>query len=493
MSFKKIIVFILLFIVQLQAKANFVFNENCKNAYEAIYDLRLDDARKIIQIEKNQNPENGITILLDNYIDFFSLISSGKLADYNRLKDLKGQRLSLIEKQDKNSPYYLFCQAEVTLQWALIKGRFQDFLSSGLDIKKARSLLLDNSRKYPNFPLNKKSLALIDVILGAAPSNVRGLLNTFGFSGSVENGSRDLEHLFYSLSKTPYDFYKNEVAFFLCYIQTDIVNNGMSYQKLITFSNALGNSSLLKIYIQGYLAGKMAHNDDAIEILQSRPTKNGYINFPAINYLLGNAKLNRMDSDANIYLARYLKDYEGINYVKDAYMKLAYYYLLRGDKSKYLAFARLVKTQGTLYDEKDKEALKESNETNPDIDLLKARFYFDGGYYSKALAVLNSKSPDELQSQKNQLEYYYRLGRVYDEMGNDNTAIANYNIAISLGKNTSYYFASNAALNVGKIYEHQNNKAKAIAYYNLAVSMKNHEYENSIETKAKDGLRRLRN
>ena len=78
-------------------------------------------------------------------------------------------------------------------------------------------------------------------------------------------------------------------------------------------------------------------------------------------------------------------------------------------------------------------------------------------------------------------------------MGNDNTAISNYNKAISLGKNTSYYFASNAALNVGKIYEHQNNKAKAVAYYNLAVSMKNHEYENSIETKAKDGLRRLSN
>jgi hypothetical protein len=36
-----------------------------------------------------------------------------------------------------------------------------------------------------------------------------------------------------------------------------------------------------------------------------------------------------------------------------------------------------------------------------------------------------------------------------------------------------------------------NDKSKAAAFYKRAIAMKNHEYENSIENKAKDGLKRI--
>lgn len=489
----KLLLFTILSFSYYQSKANFNFNDNCKSAYEAIFELRLNEAKRIISIEKSQHPENGITILLDNYIDYFSLLSSEKLVDYNQLKDRRSTRLALLEKQDKNSPYYLFCQAEVNLQWGMIKSRFQDYLSSGMDIKRARSLLLDNSKKFPSFLPNKKSLALIDVMLGAVPSNVKGVLNTFGLSGDIENGTKNLEYLANNLSKTPYAFYKDEVIFFLCYIETDIIKNASSYQKLINYTSSMDNSSLLKNYLQGYIAFRNSHNDDAISYLKKKPTKTGYIDFPAIDYLIGNAKLNRMDSDANVYLIHYLKDYHGINYIKDTYLKLSYYYYLKGDLDRYHSFIKLVKTQGNLYDEKDKQALKEANDSAPDIDLLKARFYFDGGYYNNALNILNKKNPTEFKLNRDLIEYNYRLGRIYDESGKDAQAVQHYNKAISLGKQTSYYYAANAALNVGKIFEQQKNKGSAVAYYKQAIAMKNHEYENSIETKAKEGLKRLGN
>ncbi|HEY0669779.1 MAG TPA: tetratricopeptide repeat protein, partial [Sphingobacteriaceae bacterium] len=62
---------------------------------------------------------------------------------------------------------------------------------------------------------------------------------------------------------------------------------------------------------------------------------------------------------------------------------------------------------------------------------------------------------------------------------------------INEGKSTAYYYAANAALNIGMIYEARNDKTKASVYYKQAIAMKDHEYENSIETKAKDGLKRL--
>ncbi|MES2874038.1 MAG: tetratricopeptide repeat protein [Bacteroidota bacterium] len=489
---KKLLLTFLLFLgVILPSQANFDFNNNCIKAYQAIFDLRLSDAKVLIQQEKKQNPNNGITILLDNYIDYFTLLASENKADYDRLKNNKSSRLEALEKQTKNSPYYLFAQAEINLQWGMLKSRFQDYMSSGLDIKRADNLLSENAVKYPSFLPNKKSSGLIDVIFGSIPSNLKGIFSTLGIKGNANTGIRTLESLASTLSRSPYSFYKDEVVFFLCYIETDLVHNKANYSKIMGLTSTMDDSSLLKIYLQGYVSARSAQNDRAIDYLLKRPKGNDYINFPVLNYHLGNAKLNRMDNDANVYLINYLKEYKGINYIKDAYLKLAYYFYLRGDNGKYNTFLKMVKTQGSLYDEKDKQALKEANDIAPNMDLLKARLYFDGGYYSKALAQLADKDAGDFKLKRDQIEFYYRLGRIYDESGRDTDAIVNYQKAINAGKLTSYYYAANGALSIGSIYEKRNDRAKASSYYKQAIAMKNHEYENSIETKAKDGLRRM--
>lgn len=489
---KKFLLILLVFLsLNFHSKANFDFNSNCKQAYKAIFDLRLGDARNLIQKEKRQNPNNGITILLDNYVDYFTLLASENKVDYERLKKLKSSRLSALEKQDKNSPYYLFSQAEINLQWGMLQSRFQDYFSSGMDIRKADKLLSANAAKYPDFLPNRKSAGLIDVIFGSIPSNLKRVFSTLGIKGNANNGIKTLEYLASALPKTSYDFYKDEVVFFLCYIETELVHNKSNYNKIMGYIATLDDSSLLKAYLQGYVSARSAHNDKAINYLLKRPKGDSYIEFPSLNYLLGNAKLNRMDPDADTYLNTFLKEYKGINYVKDAYLKLAYYYYLKGDNNKYQSLLKMVKSQGNLYDEKDKQALKEANDTVPNKDLLKARLYFDGGYYSKALAQLKNKDVGDFKLRRDQIEFYYRLGRIYDESSRDSDAISNYQKAINIGKQTSYYYAANAALSIGGIYEKRNDKSKAAAFYKEAIAMKNHEYENSIETKAKDGLRRM--
>ncbi|MBD3748306.1 MAG: tetratricopeptide repeat protein [Sphingobacteriales bacterium] len=489
---KKILpIIILISLFSFKAKANFDFNNNCIEAYHAIFDLRINDAKALINKEKSIHPNNGVIVLLENYADYFTLLVSENESDYNRLKNIKNSRIAALENQSKDSPYYLFAQAEVYLQWGLIKSRFQDYFLSGLDFKKAKDLLDENIKKYPDFQPNIKSRALIEVIMGAVPANLKGLLSTFGFRGNINKGEIALEQLYQALSNSKYSFYKKEVVFQLCLIDNDIVSNPNNFKKLINYVNTMPNTSLLKVFLKAHILQKNGHNDESIDLLLNRPKNASYLSFPVLNYLLGSAKYNRMDSDANVYLIYYLKEYKGINYVKDAYLKLAYYYLLRGDNSHYQAFIKMVKTQGNLFDEKDKQALKEANEGNPNIDLLKARLYFDGGYYDKCLNVLNHKNYNEFNLKRDQIEYYYRLGRVYDKLNQDDKALINYQKSINLGQNTSYFFASNAALMMGKIYESKGDKKNAVNAYKLAASMKNHEYQNSIETQAKEALNRL--
>ena len=66
MNYKHILLIIALLSCRLTASANYVFDARCMQAYKAVFELRLNDARALIQQEKQQSPQNGISILLDN-------------------------------------------------------------------------------------------------------------------------------------------------------------------------------------------------------------------------------------------------------------------------------------------------------------------------------------------------------------------------------------------------------------------------------------------
>lgn len=488
---KNLLLFVFFFAYALTARAGFNYDSNCIEAYKAIYCLRLNDARALIQKEKQEDPHNGIIVLLENYTDYFSLLASESKSDYERLKDNRSARVSALENNDENSPYYLFCQGEVYLQWGQLKAKFGDYFSSSMDIKKAAALLRENAQKYPDFMLNQKSLGLINVIFGSIPPNLKTVTRFLGMTGNVQTGIKQLEQLKAELPKTKYGFYRDEVIFFLCNIDIDILNNKHNYSKVISSLSGMENNGLLKAYLQGYAAAKTAHNDDAIAFLEAAPKSNRYTDVPAIYYLLGVAKLSRRDKDAPAYLLKYINDYRGVNYIKDTYIKLAYYYLLDGNISKYDYYLSLVRSRGYAINERDQQALREANDTPPDTSLLLARFYFDGGYYTKALAEIRNKDANNFKLLRDKTELFYRLGRIYQKTGNLNEALINYQKAINTGRATRYHYAANAALEMGNIFEEKKDFDRAANFFNQAIDLTSYEYQTGIANEAKMGLKRI--
>lgn len=491
--FKKRLLLCIVFITcQLAAKANFNFNSNCVEAYKAILSLKINEAKLLVQKEKQQNPQNGMAVLLDNYIDYFSLLASENKTDYERLKDNKAARILALAQNDNNSPYYLYAQAQVYLQWAFLKAKFADYSSSAFDAKKAASLLNENTEKYPDFLPNKISLALVNIIFGSIPANLKWVTNFLGMEGNAQAGIKQLEQLKAELPKTKYSYYNDEVIFFISTAAINVTHNFNDYSKLSAYLLTMETGSLLKVYLQAYMASKTAHNDDVLTCLQALPPLNQYIALPALYYMLANAQLNRMDNDdAPVYFNKYLAEYKGTSFIKDAYLKLAYFYLLHDDADKYQYYLNMVRTKGYAFDGKDKLALKEANGAGPDIALLKARFYFDGGYYNKALTQLINKTINSFKLPRDKTEFYYRLGRIYDKLNNPTEALLNYQQAINTGKNTSYYYAANAAMLTGNIYEALHDDKKAAYFYNQALGMPSHDYQTDIDNDAKAGLKRI--
>lgn len=491
MAYKYTLLFLIFLGFQQPAKADFTLDQNSTAAFKAIFELRFPEAKRLIAEEKRINPDNGIIILLENYMDYFYLLTSSNSADYEKFKDRRSARLDALEDNDEKSPYYMFAQADVYIQWAVLKAKFGDHSSAVYDMKKGQKLLAKNAEKFPDFIPNQKSIGWLNVLIGAIPPSYKFWIGIVGVKGDLPTGLKQLQRLRGQLDGTKYSFYKDEVTFILALANIDILKNKQSYAQLMAMAGDMSEKSLLKNYLEGYIAFKTGHTDVAIDRFMDAPQTAEYMDMPVINYWLANAKLCRMDKDADKYFLKFIAENKGNTFNKDSYLKVAYCAFLKKDVDGYNNYLNMVRTKGTATDEKDKEALKEANDARPDEDLLRARFYFDGGYYDKALALLKDKPFTELKIVRDKTEYYYRFGRTYDAMENDSAALPNYQRAINLGRATSYYYAANSALLSGLIYEKKRDFKKAAEFFKLTLSMKNHEYQNSIDGQAKDGLSRV--
>ncbi|WP_236634443.1 hypothetical protein [Pedobacter antarcticus] len=123
--------------------ANFDFNANCLKAYQLIFELKLSSARQLIAQERKVRPSNSIVPLLENYADYFQLITSESKIDFDRMKEMKSKRLSQIADDNAGSPYYLYAQAEINLQWAMLRSRYGEYFGAAREIKKQ----MDNCRR----------------------------------------------------------------------------------------------------------------------------------------------------------------------------------------------------------------------------------------------------------------------------------------------------------------------------------------------------------
>ena len=472
--------------------ADYDFNPSCKSAYNEILSLRFANGRNIIEAEKKLNPSNDVPYLIENYIDFLTLIIGEEKSAYKRLKENKSLRIYRLEKGDKSSPYYNYSLAEVYIQWAFIHIKFKEYLVGAYELNRSYRLLIQNEDKFPGFIPDKKCLGLIHVLIGAIPDEYKWVTTVLKLDGDLKQGTDEIREVMEASYKDPaLSYLKTESSFLLSFIY---LNFWSDKSRLATMESLLKQDyqdspllsySLAKIYLSG---GK---NDKAIDILLSVPRGDDYFRFYYLDYITGIAKMSRNDDDADKYLISFTGNFKGSNYIRSAYQKLAWYYLLKGDRKNYDNYILKVNVNGDDVTDEDKQAEKEFITGNvPEIYLLKARLLCDGGYYEKAINSLIQDTSYKTQA-SGFLEFTYRLARAYDDWGKPQEAIPYYELTINNGKELKYYFAANAALHLGMIYENRKDYFKAKSFYKTCLSMKNEEYKNSIAQKAKSGLRRI--
>ncbi len=485
-----------LFCFSLQGQTQFEFNSNCKAAHEAIVGLQFKKAKQLLAQERKANAKNLIPNYLENYIDFLSLIISEEKLRFDVLKANKAKRLDLLEKGDKTSPFYLLTQAEINLQWAFVRIKFNEYLTAALEVNRAFKMLEENQKKFPDFVLNKKCLGLLHAAIGTIPDDYKWAIQLFGFSGNIKQGELEVQEVFEATLKNQhYSSFKTETALLLSVLELNLANNeAQVIQDILPEIEKEKSPNPLLVFCFANACMKLGKTDEAIAFIEKNKFGKETFSFPYLNYMLGQAKLNRLDKDANVPLENFLKSFKGINFVKAANLRLAWHYLILGDKQKYRHYLVEVTNKGAALVDEDKQAKHEvESKEFPNPLLLKSRLLFDGGYYEKSLSVLSRSDSKKMKTVKDNLELVYRMARIYHKQNNYEKAISSYLLTLKNGNAYPYYFASNSALQLGLIYEEQKNYVKAKEYFVHCLELKNHEYQNSISQKAKAGLNRVSN
>jgi len=252
------------------------------------------------------------------------------------------------------------------------------------------------------------------------------------------------------------DIFKDEAIFYFLYLKFYIENKRDEVFEFLKEKNI----DLVNNHLFAYLAANLALNNQqsarAEQIILLKNHDPAYFSTPVWDFEMGWARLNHLEPDANRYLEKFLMEFRGKFYVKEALQKLSWFYFLQGDTQKADSCRRLILQKGSTEAEADKQALKDAKSNHwPNQLLLKARLFNDGGYNERALQLLNGLSSSDFSSPPERLEFAYRLARIYDDLGRHDDAIAAYLTTIKLGSGEKEYYAARAALQGGGIYEHR--------------------------------------
>ena len=475
--------------------ASFDMNDNMQASYHHIINLDFEAADLCLLKEESKNPRNGFILLHRNYIDFLTILISEDVRYFKSHEHLKDLRIGLIEKNDRDSPYYLYCKAELNIQWAVSRLKFGDYITSSYELVKAYMLLKENKKRFPDFLLNNKGLGLLHAFLGIIPENFHWILRLTG----VENAGvlRGINELDSVLNDNRFLMYEEEILFLLSFLNINLTNNDILCNKYLDRIGDRYRDNILLNFAAARLSHNLFKNDDCIHILNNRPNNPKLFRFHYLDYLLAMSYLYNLDLDsAKSRFQFFLINFKGVNYIKSANHKLAWIAFLQDDKvMKNQYFLKVISDGSSLVDE-DKVALKEAKQGFiSDISLLRARLFFDGGYYALALSELNQiKSPDSLSFQINKIEYWYRFARVYSKLKEDETLIIPYyQRSLDEGEEKSSYYAPMSALQLGFVYENKKEFQKAKKYFYKCLTMSGFDYQRGIHQKAKAGLERVSN
>lgn len=415
---------------------------------------------------------------------------------YHRLAAAWDDLVADLEAMPKSDAMRGVMLGELMCKRALVEFLHHHYLSAVNFARLGRKHILKNAEQFPRNLEQNKMLGLFNVVLGAVPSRYQWLTNLLGFVGDLDQGIAQLQQV-----ARHGHLLALEAEVILYHVERNILNqNEQALDRLRQLRARTGNNMLVDYFLATGLMS-LKHNEAALQVLLRRPHYDDGAVFllPFWDYQLGKAYSYQGDlARAKHYLARFVRDYRGNMYRTDANFRLGMVLTLSGAYPAGRPFFQAVADpQGDQFDEDDYarhicEAFARQAPSAALLDLFRARNYYDGGYFERAVAVLLGMNQDRL-SPDEQAEWQYRMARVRHTQGHLALAFDHYQRCLDLAVSKPLdYLHAYACYFQAEIAREWGQTAQARAAYRQALQYNHYFYQDGLENRVKaalDGLK----
>ena len=466
-------------------------NLNIRQAHQYLYSLRPLSAEKILQSEAMKNPDNGYITFYRLYSEIITLVISNSPEQYRKRVSVLKARVRKLEELPDNAPDYRLLLGESKVFTGLLNVKYNSKIGGLMECLRGYNLLKENHKKFPLFRQDDKIPGMIQICVAFMPKVLRWGVKLLGITSDPQAGLSELaNYSAFAKGKPGYE----EEAFLFTMAAHKLMNQEEAAMRLIFDKKVEFKEILLLNYIAATICLEANDAETALLLLSNMAMYKQEIPFPPLNYLLGKAKLMRLDPDANVPLLSYLQNSIGADYLKATLYDLACFYYVVGNEAQYRDYIGQVKSKGRELHNRDIEAAFEANKPGlPNVHLMRADFLVRGGYYLKAMEELSKTAPQNQFSEEENIWFHYLSGECERLRNEVKQAEQEYLMAIAKGENTGNYITQKAMVQAGMMMEKRNFKAEAEKYYNLCLRFKasDNPYSDLFNNKARAGIIRL--
>ncbi len=473
------------------AGEEFILSKSIVKAYTSCFNFKLDDARGYLSEDKVVNKGNAFRYLIENYIDAISLIVEDDPIFYKVALSRRLKRIEALQDCNKESVFYNYVLSDVHLQWAFIRIKFGDQVKAVNELRLAAKYNKLNKSKFPAFVLNDKNDAVIQAIASSIPPKFAWIGRQINIEGKIESATAKIEELLlFTRINRQFYFLHSELNLIKLFIEFNLSSNLLESSDLLKYlDDKEFDSNILKFYLSINLI-KNGQNSTALNLLNEISNNKNGIEFSYLNYLKAEINLNTKLNDAN-YFDVFLVKYKGSSYIKSALRKKAWMAILSNNIDQYKFLMNKLLSEGSENTDDDKQAMLEAkSKLIPNLHLLSARLYFDGGEYNLSLNQLSLVDIKLLRIDEKS-EFYYRRGRCLQRLNRLENAQSNFNSAIAISRFSNAYIHAVACFNQAQIYEQLHDKVQSEKFYKMVLETKLHPYKMSLDAKSKSALNRL--
>ncbi len=430
--------------------------------------------------------------------EFYRFLSSQSEASLDNMESKWEDAISAIKELSDEDPLKEVMLAEVYGKRGIWEFMQKDYLTSIWYIRLSKNHIRNHAKDFPNNIENQKLRGLLNVLFGAVPKKYKWITRTLGFTGDVNLGIKQL-----NIASQQSPLLRLE-AILLYYYATKNLENQPN-KAILDLEQQIAQSppSIVLDYclIAGYMSLKQ--NEKAYKLLSKRDRYfyNPRVQFiPMWDFYYGKAYYYQANyQQTQKYLKRFLSNHKGDLFRTDAMFRMGMSYILSNNYPKGKSYLENLLHLSASDLEEDQYAFHMSqtfvnNEPSDNTkNLFRARNAYDGGYYQKALTLLDHLQNIYNTLDKEELTYlHYLLGRIYHSTGETSLAEEHYNKCISQpDNNTTRWLQAYSCYYIAQLASEHNKRTLAYNYFNKALSYDDYFYQPSLENQCKLALKRL--